>query len=263
MSILLPIGGTRANEMIETVTITSGGYQLLSDNYKYVNVVVSSGNDVVFLPDMTGVDAGWQVYLLNDSNSSDPLLVKDYDSNSILSLEVGKYVNLVSTDASTQAGTWRIMYQESTPVAKAFSAYSSAGGDSVGASASDLSYDSNSYSSNVATKESGNVEFTINESGTYELTLDFSIGITSGSTGGVCEAFVVKSAGGVGSYTEITGSRTINNVSAIVSRANTSSGSIVVNLSASDKIKVQAIRTVSTSTFVTTSNSNRLSLKKL
>jgi len=66
-----------------------------------------------------------------------------------------------------------------------------------------------------------------------------------------------------GAYAELPGSRTVNGVSLINLRAGTTSIILVVNLDELDTIKVMAQRTISTSTFLTGNNINRLLIERI
>lgn len=137
-----------------------------------------------------------------------------------------------------------------------FSAYDHTGELTIGTSATDLTYGQQIHRDGLYTHTGGSAAITIQQNGTYFVSVDVSLKVTSGTTASFADVYLAKNG------VEIPGTR------GSVATINTSArGSISINrmvsLGAGDVIKVQGILNTAGNTVKTIADSSRISMTRL
>ena len=137
-----------------------------------------------------------------------------------------------------------------------FSAYDHTGEITIATSATDLTYGQQIHRDALYSHTAGSSGITVQQPGTYFVSVDVSLKVTSGTTASFVDVYLAKNG------IEIQGTR------GTVATSNTSArGSISINrmvsLAASDVLKVQGVLNTSGNTVKTIADSSRISITRL
>lgn len=233
---------------ISTSLIINNLYQ------KILNINSLNTTAILRLPDYNLLPEGWTIFVYNIGTLK--FTINDPLNQLIQILYSDEHCKITLHDITNQI--WKVNYYKPNDVISLLSN----GGQSILAGGTNITFDQVITSTNCFSFTLGQSEITINKTGNYKIIFQFTVGISVGLVGGACEAYIMRKPNG-GSYSEVPGSRTVNGISLISLRAGTTSIIIVINLNELDTIKVMAQRTISTSTFLTGNNINRLLIERI
>lgn len=97
----------RLNITSKEVTISTSYTTSLQDN-QILNIITTSGNDIINLPDATTLLDGWTVNIVNNETSTELLLVRIFDTTVLQVIGIGSSVSFALLDSSIQNGAWAV-----------------------------------------------------------------------------------------------------------------------------------------------------------
>jgi hypothetical protein len=246
--------GKRIDERGSNITNISTSLVITNLCQKILNINSLDTSAVLRLPDYNLLSEGWTIFIYNIGSIK--FTINDPMNQSIQILYPDEHCKITLHNITNEI--WKINYYKPNDVISLLSN----GGQSIIAGGTNITFDQIITTTNCYSFTAGQFEVLINKVGTYKIIFQFTVGISVGLVGGACEAYIMRKPNG-GAYSEVPGSRSVNGVSLINLRAGTTSIILVVNLDELDTIKVMAQRTISTSTFLTGNNINRLLIERI
>lgn len=103
------VNSNRSNERLDSIVISSGGYNVDKLGNKYLLFTSSSGNNTVKLPNATSLANGWGVTIKNSNSSSVQLVITNFNNVIIKTIIQNKLCEFVLIDNNTSSGTWELI----------------------------------------------------------------------------------------------------------------------------------------------------------
>jgi hypothetical protein len=142
-----------------------------------------------------------------------------------------------------------------------WSGYDTTGGTTI-TSAATVTIDTVFQSSSASVFSLASNQLTVSKTGIYEVTMDCTTGVTSGTTRSESQCYVEVNTGV--SFAEITGTRCENyNRTATVGDATTCSATFLHSITSGDILRIRAVRTAGTSTVATVADQSRLTVREV
>jgi hypothetical protein len=99
----------RINILSKDITVSGASYTTSLQDNQILNIITSSGNDIINLPDATTLPDGWTVNIVNNKTSTTLLNVKLFDNTTLQIIGIGSSITFALLDNTTQNGTWSVV----------------------------------------------------------------------------------------------------------------------------------------------------------